>query len=179
MTPRSATATAAAPALTGTQAEWGLVRVLVADDHPLFRRGLRMSLECHPEIAVIGEAEDGEQALRLIDELEPDVAVLDYRMPGLTGAEVCAALSARADRPATALLLLSAYEDAELVWAAVSAGAAGYVAKSAPAEEICDAVVRVGRGGIAYSERAAAGVAEGLARHFGGEPPEGSGTELR
>lgn len=166
----SVTATAATPALTGPQAEPALVRVLIADDHPLFRRGIRMSLECHPEIAVVGEAEDGEQALRLIDELEPDVAVLDYRMPGLTGAQVCAALSARADRPATALLLLSAYEDAELVWAAVSAGAAGYVAKSAPAEEICAAVVRVGRGGIAYSERAAAGVAEGLTRHFGRDP---------
>ena len=160
---------ASAAALAGSESatEPSLVRVLIADDHPLFRRGVRISLERHPEIVVVGEAEDGEQALRLIEELEPDVAVLDYRMPGLTGAEVCAALGARTDRPASALLLLSAYEDAESVWAAVSAGAAGYVAKSAPAEEICAAVVRVGRGGMAYSDRAAAGVAEGLARHFG------------
>jgi two-component system nitrate/nitrite response regulator NarL len=146
------------------------VRVLIADDHPLFRRGIRFSLERRQEIVVVGEADNGEDALRLIEALEPDVAVLDHRMPGLTGAEVCAALAARSDRPATALLLLSAYEDAELVWAAVSAGAAGYVGKSEPAEEICDAVARVGRGGIAYSDRAVAGVAEGLARHFGGDP---------
>ena len=164
------TATAATTEHPSPTAELAPVRVLIADDHPLFRRGIRFSLECRQEIVVVGEADNGEDALRLIEALEPDVAVLDYRMPGLTGAEVCAALAARADRPATALLLLSAYEDAELVWAAVSAGAAGYVAKTAPAEEICDAVVRVGRGGIAYSDRAAAGVAEGLARHFGRDP---------
>lgn len=164
------TATTATTERPSPTAELAPVRVLIADDHPLFRRGIRFSLECRQEIVVVGEADNGEDALRLIEALEPDVAVLDYRMPGLTGAEVCAALAARADRPATALLLLSAYEDAELVWAAVSAGAAGYVAKTAPAEEICDAVVRVGRGGIAYSDRAAAGVAEGLARHFGRDP---------
>ncbi len=164
MTSHTETAPVAEP--TTRQAEHAPVRVLLADDHPLFRRGLRLTLQRRADLVVVGEADNGEDALRLIQELEPDVAVLDYRMPGLTGAEVCAALSARGDGAATALLVLSAYEDADVVWASVSAGAAGYTAKTARAEEICDAVVRVGHGGIAYSDRAAAGVAEGLARHF-------------
>lgn len=145
--------------------EAGVVRVLVADDHPLFRRGLAFALGRHDGIEVVAEAQDGEQALRLIDELRPDVAVVDYQMPGLTGADVCAALYARADPPATAVLLLSAFEDVELVWTAVAAGAAGYLGKGASADELGAAVVRVARGGIAYTERTAAGFAEALARH--------------
>lgn len=145
------------------------VRVVIVDDHPLFRRGIRFTLEAHPDIAVVGEADNGRDALALIAEYKPDVALLDYRMPGLDGVGVCAALAASHEQPATASLLLSAYEDAEIVWSAVSAGAAGYLAKTASPREICEAVVRVGRGGIAYSERAAAGVAEGLARHFSRE----------
>lgn len=146
------------------------VRALVADDHPLFRRGVALALERCPDVVVVGEAADGAEALRLIDELEPDVALLDYRMPGLTGAEVCAALSRRDEPPRTALLLLSAFDDADLVWSAVLSGAAGYLDKTASQQQITDAVVRVGRGGIAYTERAARAYAQALDRHFGRLP---------
>ena len=107
--------TAMASARTSPEVEPTPVRVLIADDHPLFRRGMRRTLECQAEIVVVGEAEDGEQALRLIDELEPDVAVLDYRMPGVTGRGGVRRAGGACGSPASALLLLSAYEDAESV----------------------------------------------------------------
>jgi DNA-binding NarL/FixJ family response regulator len=130
-----------------------VLRVVVADDHPLYRRTICRAIEQHPGLTLVGEAADGHEALELIDALEPDVAVLDHRMPGMTGAEVCAALQARQEAPVTALLLLSAFEDGELVWGAVSGGAAGYLDKGASQADICRAVERVGRGGIAFTER--------------------------
>ena len=144
-----------------------VLRVVVADDHPLFRQAVCGAIDRHPGLALVGEADDGREALELIDALEPDVAVLDHRMPEMTGAQVCDALQAREHPPATALLMLSAFEDSELVWAAVSFGASGYIGKTAPQSAICDAIEQVGRGGIAFTETTARGVAGGFARHFG------------
>jgi two-component system nitrate/nitrite response regulator NarL len=125
------------------------VTVLVADDHPLFRRGIARAVRRHPALELVGEAVDGTEALELIGALRPDVAVLDFRMPGLTGAQVSAAL--RGDETArTAVLILSAFEDAPLVRAAVGAGASGYISKEASQGEICEAIERVGRGGVAF-----------------------------
>jgi two-component system nitrate/nitrite response regulator NarL len=149
-----------------------VLRVVVADDHPLFRQAVCSAIARHPGLALVGEAADGEEALALIDALEPDVAVLDQRMPGLRGADVCEALQARADRPATALLVLSAFEDSELVWGAVSSGAAGYIGKGASQPAICDAIEQVGRGGIAFTETTSRGIAEGFSRHFGRASPD-------
>jgi two-component system nitrate/nitrite response regulator NarL len=144
-----------------------VLRVVVADDHPLFRHAVCGAIARHPGLTLVGEAEDGVDALALIEALEPDVAVLDHRMPGLSGAEVCEELQAREDRPPTAVLMLSAFEDAELVWGAVSGGASGYVGKSASQAAICDAIERVGRGGIAFTETTGRGIAEGFAQHIG------------
>jgi len=148
-------------------AHTAVLRVVVADDHPLFRQAVCGAIARHPGLALVGEAADGTEALALIDALEPDVAVLDHRMPGMSGAEVCEALQAREDRPATALLMLSAFEDSELVWGAVSSGAAGYIGKSASQTAICDAIERVGRGGIAFTPTTGRGISEGFAQHFG------------
>ncbi|MBA2348459.1 MAG: response regulator transcription factor [Solirubrobacterales bacterium] len=144
-----------------------VLRVVIADDHPLFRQAVRGAIERYPGLALVGEAEDGQQALELIDTLEPDVAVLDHRMPALTGAEVCEVLHGREYRPATALLMLSAFEDADLVWGAVSSGAAGYIGKGASPNDICKAIEEVGRGGIAFTPSASSSITEGFARHFG------------
>ena len=165
------TSALASPAPTAEAPDPGagtaVLRVLVADDHPLFRQAVCGAIARHDRLELVGEAGDGEEALELIDALRPDVAVLDYRMPGLNGAEVCEALQSREDRPETALLLLSAFEDGELVWGAVSSGAAGYIGKGATQVEICEAIEQVGRGGIAFTDTTGRGISEGFARHFG------------
>jgi two-component system nitrate/nitrite response regulator NarL len=131
--------------LAAVRAQSVPLRVLVADDHPLFRRGIARAIERHPGLELAAEAVDGREALRLIRTLKPDVAVLDVRMPGLSGIEVCAALRADPGAPRTALLLLSAFDDRALVRDAESAGAAGYLVKDASQREVCRAIEEVGR----------------------------------
>jgi two-component system nitrate/nitrite response regulator NarL len=140
MAPQTETAPGAEPPL----------RVLIADDHPLFRRGMARAVRRRPGLELVGEAVDGREALALIAALDPDVAVLDVRMPELSGVDVCAQLRLRPEPPRTAVLIVSAFEDAALVSAAVGCGAAGYVGKTASQGEICAAIERVGSGGIAY-----------------------------
>ena len=146
------TATASTrPVLAEARTEQAPVSVLIADDHPLFRRGIARAIHRHPALELVAEAADGEEALELIALFEPDVAVLDHRMPGLSGVAVCAALRRRPTRLRTAVILLSAFEDADIISAAVRSGAAGYLGKSASQGAICDAIERVGRGGVAFA----------------------------
>jgi CheY-like chemotaxis protein len=119
------------------------VRVLVADDHPVFRQGIVRALEQTGRAEIVAEAADGRTALAQIRERQPDVAVLDLRMPGLDGIEIVRALAA--DGSAVATLLLSAFTDPPLVSDALAAGATGYVGKDAEREEICRAVLDAGR----------------------------------
>lgn len=142
------------------------LRVVLAEDHALYRRGVARAIERHPDLILAGEADNGDDALVLIAGLQPDVAVLDHRMPGLTGTQVCALMQLE-DRLPTAVLMLSAFEDQDLVWNAIGAGVAGYLGKSAGHDEICEAILAVGTGGVAYSERTAAAVDAGFDRHFG------------
>lgn len=143
------------------------LRVVVADDHPLYRRGIARAVARHPQLVLVGEAENGDDALALIAALQPDVAVLDHRMPGLTGTEVCELMHDSDDPLPTAVLMLSAFEDDDLVWNAVGSGAAGYIGKSASHREVCEAILEVGSGGVAYTERTAAAVDAGFDRLFG------------
>ena len=149
-----------------TGSDSAVLRVLVAEDHPLFRQAVCGAIDRHPGLTVVGQAIDGHEALKLINALQPDVAVLDYRMPGLTGAEVCQALRGKDEPPTTALLMLSAYEDGELVWGATSAGAVGYLGKTASPAEICNAIEYVGRGGVAFTEATGQAVSDGFVKHF-------------
>ena len=144
--------------------------VLIADDHAHFREGMARAVARESGMTLVGEAVDGREALALIAALEPDVAVLDHRMPELTGVEVCAQLALQPDRPKTAVLLLSAFEDVDIVCTAVDAGAAGYVGKGASQTAILHAVHCVGRGGIAYVGDTVAGVNESFRRRLGGRP---------
>lgn len=99
------------------------VRVVVADDHPLFREGVVRALSSSGSVNVVAEAEDGSAALELIKVHEPDVALLDYRMPGMDGAQVAAAV--RTQGLATRVLLISAHDESAIVYQALQQGAAG------------------------------------------------------
>jgi len=145
----------------------GPLRIVVADDHPLFRRAVVHALEAEPlSFLVVGEAHDGDEALALIEALEPNVALIDMRMPTLDGIAVTRAVAEHDCPLPTKLLLLSAFDDPELVWEAVSAGAAGYLDKAATHQEIREAVIRVSTGGLAFTASTAEGVNRGLAGAF-------------
>ncbi len=120
------------------------VRVVVADDHPMFRAGLVAALRDGGRIDVVGEAADGREALRLVDQLEPDVLVLDMQMPVMSGPEVALALRGVAGAPC--ILALSAYNDSATVHGLLDAGAAGYLPKDQHPNIVREAVLAVHRG---------------------------------
>jgi two-component system nitrate/nitrite response regulator NarL len=138
------------------------VRVVVGDDHPLFRDGLVRALSGSGEVEVVAEAEDGSSAFAAIKEHAPDVALLDYRMPGMDGAEVAAAV--RRDELSTRVLLVSAHDDAEIVYHALQQGAAGYLPKDSSRSEIVNAVLDCAKGRDVLAPRLASGLAVEIRR---------------
>ncbi len=123
-----------------------MIRVLVADDHALARTGLATLLAAEPDIEIVGVAADGDEALRLVTELRPDVACLDIRMPGLTGIEVTRALNGPAAAHATPVLILTTFDPDEYVFGALEAGASGFLLKDAEPADIIRAVRSVAAG---------------------------------
>jgi len=121
-----------------------MIRVFIVDDHPVVRNGLRALLNAQPDIVVVGEASEGEGALRQIEALRPDVVLLDCCLPGLEGLAVATAIRER--HPAVSVLALSAYDDDRLLWGMWAAGAVGYVLKDEPLEGILAAVQAAGQG---------------------------------
>ncbi len=120
------------------------VRVFLLDDHEVVRRGLRDLLEQGGDIEVVGEAGRADEALRRIPAVRPGVAVLDARLPDGSGIEVCREI--RSSLPSVACLILTSYDDDEALFAAIMAGAAGYVLKQIRGTDLVDAVHRVARG---------------------------------
>ena len=125
------------------------VRVLIADDHPLFRKGMRAMLEALPEMEVVGEAATGEDAMRLASDLAPDVIVMDLQMPGGTG--IVATRAILSASPHIRILMVTLFDDGESVFTALRAGARGYVLKDTEASEMARAVQAVGRGEAIFS----------------------------
>jgi two-component system, NarL family, nitrate/nitrite response regulator NarL len=120
------------------------VTVVVADDHPLYREGVVRALSSSGQVEIVGEVADGRSALAEIQEHEPDVALLDYKLPELDGVAITNAVVR--DQLRTRVLLVSAFTDSGVVYRALETGAAGFVSKEARREQIVDAVLACARG---------------------------------
>jgi DNA-binding NarL/FixJ family response regulator len=131
-----------------------MIRVLVADDHPIVRSGVVALLGSAPDIEVVGEASDGGQAVDLALALRPDLVLMDLRMPVLNGDEATARILAAA--PEIRILVLTTYETDDTILTAIEAGASGYLMKAAPQEEILTGVRAVARGEVALAPSIAA-----------------------
>ncbi len=122
------------------------LNVFIADDHSIVRQGIRLLIDSQPDMQVIGEAGDGEEACRQVREMKPDVVVMDVSMPKLNGAQATERL--RVTTPTSRILALSAYSDEAHVRQLLASGAAGYVLKRAIAEELTAAIRTVAGGGV-------------------------------
>jgi two-component system NarL family response regulator len=120
------------------------IRILLVDDHFAVRAGLAVSLSLEADLAVVAEASNGADAITAYREHRPDVVIMDWRLPDMTGVQVTAAL--RGETPPPRVLMLSAYEGEEDVYSAVHAGATGYLSKAARLTEVLEAIHAVHRG---------------------------------
>lgn len=146
------------------------IRILVADDHPLFRDGVVHSLASEPDLAVIGQVASGEEALRLARELLPDVVLLDIGMPGWDGLITAEKITTAC--PATKIVMLTVVEDEDKLLAAFKAGARGYVLKGVSARELANIVRSTARGEVYVSPSLAAGILVALTRERAADPLE-------
>ncbi len=152
------------------EAESTTLRLLIAEDHALVREGTRNILNAEPDMQVVGEAADGEEAVSLAETLRPDVAILDIEMPKMDGIE--AARRIRTGSPNTAVLALTAYDDDAYIVGVLDAGAAGYVLKNAPSPVLLEAVRAAAAGESVLSPAIQRRVVGILARRRGREAPQ-------
>ena len=138
------------------------VRVVIADDHPMYRYGLRSVLDASPEVEVVGEAADGAELLALVARTAPDVVLTDLSMPRLPGIAAIDELARR--RPGLGVLVLTMHEDDASLFGALRAGARGYLLKGADHEEIVRAVLAVAGGDAVYGGAVARRVVDALTR---------------
>lgn len=145
------------------------IRVLVCDDHALFREGVKTILNAQPDIEVVGEAADGKEAVELAIRLYPDVALMDISMPVLKGFEATRRI--KKARPDIHVLILTVYDDEEMVGRCLDAGAAGYLLKDSPPLQLVYAIQAVNRGQQYMSPR----VLTGVVRQYISQPAEFKG----
>ncbi len=139
------------------------IKVLLADDHSVVRKGVREFLEDEPDIEVVGEAVNGTEAVDLAGALRPDVVVMDIKMPGLSGVEATRRI--RADSPEVRVLALTAYDDDPYVFGLLEAGASGYVLKTAESRELIRAIRTVAAGQSALDPAIAPRLIARVAQH--------------
>lgn len=142
-----------------------MVRVLIADDHPVFRFGLRMLLKADPALSLVGEATNGEEAMAHASALSPDVILMDLNMPGMNGIEAIRRILA--DHPQVHILVLTMFDDDDSVFAAMRAGARGYLLKGAEGRETLQAIHVVSTGEAIFSPA----IATRLMQYFGAPRP--------
>jgi DNA-binding NarL/FixJ family response regulator len=138
------------------------ITILLVDDQPLFREGLRTLLSVHPDFEVVGEAGNGEQAIRLVRSLLPSVVLMDLQMPVLDG--VAATRSLHQELPGCRVIVLTTFDDDEMVFDGLRAGAVGYLLKDAPSEKLAEAIRVAARGETFLQPSVAAKVVAEFAR---------------
>jgi two-component system, NarL family, response regulator DevR len=119
-------------------------RIIIVDDHEVVRLGLRSLLDRHPDFEVVAEAGNGREAIEKVNAYQPDVVVLDIRLPGTSGVEVCQQITEKF--PLVKVIMLTSYAEDEMLFAAIRAGAAGYVLKQIGGDDLVRAIEAVGRG---------------------------------
>ena len=138
------------------------IKLLVVDDHSIVREGLCSILNAEPDFRVVGEAGDGTEALRLVENLRPDVVLLDLKMPGASGIDVCRDIMER--RPDTAVIILTAFLDSDMIYRCIQAGAKGYVVKDVERADLKRKIRAAARGEGVLDEKAASPVLDRLRR---------------
>jgi DNA-binding NarL/FixJ family response regulator len=138
------------------------IKILLVDDQPLFREGLRTLLSVHPDFEVVGEAGDGAEAIRLVGLLRPAVVLMDLQMPVLDG--VAATRRLHAEQPDCGVIVLTTFDDDEMVFDGLRAGAVGYLLKDAPSEKLAEAIRVAARGETFLQPSVAAKVVAEFAR---------------
>ncbi len=146
-----------------------MIRVLLADDHSIVRAGLRRIVEESGDMEVIAEAADGRQAIALVEQTAPDIAVVDISMPGLDGLEVISRLQEQT--PQLPILVLTMHEEGQYVVRAIQAGAMGYITKQAAPEQLVKAIRKVYAGNRYLTDEAAEALALRIAKGSNGQSP--------
>lgn len=145
------------------------MRIVIAEDHPIFRSGIRGLLATIDDLEVVGEAATGEEALQLAGELQPDLILMDIRMPGMNGIEATQAIKEK--YPAIEVLILTMYRDDQSVFTAMRVGAKGYVLKDSDEDELLQAIRMVGNGLAVFSS----GIAERMMHYFASQASVSTG----
>jgi DNA-binding NarL/FixJ family response regulator len=148
------------------------IRILSVDDHPLFREGIGAILNCQPDMSLVGVACKGTEAIEAFRALQPDVTLMDLRLPDLNGLEVL--LTIRSEFPEARIIVLTTFERDTEIQRALKAGAQGYLLKSMPAKKMMEAIRQVHAGGKSVPVEIAASLAE----HFGDEALSGREIEV-
>jgi two-component system response regulator DevR len=139
-----------------------MIRLLIIDDHEMVREGLKAMLTTEPDFAIVGDAANAEQAFELIERLRPDIILLDIRLPGTSGIEVCRTVTER--YPETAVIILTTFTDESLVAQCIQAGARGFIVKDIERFDLKRSIRAVARGEAAIDSKAAVAVLAQLRR---------------
>jgi NarL family two-component system response regulator LiaR len=145
------------------------ITVLIVDDHAVVRSGIRTYLQTTPDLEVIGEAENGAQAIQLVEKLVPDVALVDLLMPGMDGVEATRAI--RSQSPHTQVIIFTSYHEDSNIFPAIRAGALSYLLKDALPDEIAEAIRKAARGEAILDSRVAARIVRDIHQGVDNENP--------
>ncbi|GAB3086472.1 response regulator transcription factor [Micromonospora schwarzwaldensis] len=154
-----------------------MIRVLLADDQHLIRAGLRMLCDAQPDLEVVGEVDNGRDAIAAAARLRPDVVVMDLRMPGVDG--ITATSRILADRPATRIMVLTTFGDDDHLYPALTAGACGFLLKDAPPADLLDGLRRAAAGDSPFSPEVLRRLVQRAVRARAGTPRRAAGLTAR